>query len=468
MSSTAPPAWQFGLVAYTPLLTGSLSVMGSSLIICSVLGPGRRELKKLKKPHLRLLLAMSIYDLLYSIPKALTFLLAPTGYGVPGAQGNMTTCRMQGFFIQLAHATGSYNSLLSFYYWLSICRGMTVSTWNRYEPFLHILIFVVFFGLASVGVAIKLYNPAWSWCYIASYPPGCEATPESPPCERFPPQQLGLCYEVFAQMFIQFYFVVVIFTNAAIWYKVRRLEQAAKKYKNPTSRFTNTNRQNSNDVSAVSGGGETTIVNKKSTGNNNHGGNSSSRSLGALFMQRQSTAMESNNNNGGNDDGCEQADAAADTTRMMVNPSDDAHHHQQRRQVRLNRQQRAERSDNNNNNNNNRERMVAIQSFLYTAAFCISWSGPTVFHLVGWITHTSPPFWTAMMIAIFVPLQGFFNCIIYGRPTYIRVRQKFPTLTRWQAVRRVFFSKDPMEGTRISTTTVLRPRPASMPASAQQ
>jgi len=54
-----------------------------------MIGPGRRE--KLRKPRNRLLLAMSVYDMLYSLVKAWTFLLAPKGYGVPGAQGNMAT-----------------------------------------------------------------------------------------------------------------------------------------------------------------------------------------------------------------------------------------------------------------------------------------------------------------------------------------------------------------------------------------
>ena len=103
--SSPPPTWQFACAAYIPLLTGHLSVVGSSLIIYSMTRGGLKSehcIKQLKHPQNRILLVMSCYDFVYSLVKAWTFLLAPTGYGVPGAQGNLTTCAMQGFFIQVS------------------------------------------------------------------------------------------------------------------------------------------------------------------------------------------------------------------------------------------------------------------------------------------------------------------------------------------------------------------------------
>ena len=58
--SGPPPSWQFACAAYIPLLTANLSVVGSGLIIYSMLVVGRQT--KLRKPHNRLLLAMSIYQ----------------------------------------------------------------------------------------------------------------------------------------------------------------------------------------------------------------------------------------------------------------------------------------------------------------------------------------------------------------------------------------------------------------------
>ena len=227
--SGPPPSWQFACAAYIPLLTANLSVVGSGLIIYSMLVVGRQT--KLRKPHNRLLLAMSIYDLMYSLVKAWTFLLAPAGYGVPGAQGNMATCRLQGFFIEMAHATGAYNSLLSIYFWLTICRGVKPERWTKFEPLVHILVFVIFVGFASTGVAIELFNPVFGFCFIGSYPPGCESSPEAPTCDRFPPHTLGLLYEIFAQAWVQAYILIVIVTNTAIWWKVRQQEKTIQKYR---------------------------------------------------------------------------------------------------------------------------------------------------------------------------------------------------------------------------------------------
>lgn len=110
-----PPTWIFSCAAYIPLLTANLSVIGSSLIIYSMLRGGinsPHSIKQLKQPQNRILLAMSIYDVSYSLPKACAFLLYPTGYGVPFALGNLQSCSFQGFCIQLGgHACGANNAL---------------------------------------------------------------------------------------------------------------------------------------------------------------------------------------------------------------------------------------------------------------------------------------------------------------------------------------------------------------------
>lgn len=345
-----PPTWQLATAVYVPLLTANLSVIGSGLIIYCMLGPGRQT--KLRKPHHRILLAMSIYDLLYFLVKAWTFLLTPRdgqpgAMGVPGAMGNMATCRLQGFFIETAHATGAYNSLLSIYFWLSICRGVKNERWEKFEPYAHALIFVIFVGFAIAGVAIELFNPAFGFCFIASYPPGCESAPGAPTCERWPPYTMGLMYEIFAQMWVQVYLVIVVMTNVAIWHKVHKQEKAIRD------------------------------INNRTLSNKNH--------------------AQSQNYN------------------------------KKKKEV-------------------SRERMVAIQSTLYIGAFISCWIGPTTFHLADWISGFKS-FWAVLVIVIFTPLQGFWNAIIFARPTYIRLRRKHPNLQRLQAVKVIFFSPDPVAAT---------------------
>mmetsp|Transcript_5374 Transcript_5374/g.11774 ORF Transcript_5374/g.11774 Transcript_5374/m.11774 type:complete len:399 (+) Transcript_5374:206-1402(+) len=225
-----PPTWQYIVAAYTPLVTGNLSAMGSSVIIYSMIGPGRWR-KKLIKPQNRILLAMSIYDLLHSFAMGWTFLLTPKGYGVPGAQGNMSTCRMVGFLIEIGgNATGAYNSLLSIYYWVTICKGVKPATFAKYEPFAHVIIFVIFCGFAIAGVVTKLFNPGIATCFIGSYPPGCEMGLDAPPCDRFPPQTMSLLYEVFAQFWVQMFIVIVTVTHVLIWRNVRKQDRVMRRY----------------------------------------------------------------------------------------------------------------------------------------------------------------------------------------------------------------------------------------------
>jgi len=308
-----------------------------------MIGPGRRE--KLRKPRNRLLLAMSVYDMLYSLVKAWTFLLAPKGYGVPGAQGNMATCRLQAFFIEFTHATGAYNSLLSIYYWLSICKGVKPGTFSKYEPYAHGMIFITFLSFAVCGLVIELYNPVFGFCFIGSYPPACETSSEAPPCDRFPPESLGLLYEIFAQMWVQAYIVIVIITNTLIWMKVREQDRVIKRY---------------------------------------------SFAATTQWDSRQSFSLR-------------------------------------RRQSDL-----------------GRSKSVALQSTLYVAAFIACWIGPTLFHLIGWIWGIQS-FWAVFVIVLFTPLQGFWNAFIYARPTYLRMRQKFPHMGRYQTAKSIFFDADPLK-----------------------
>lgn len=225
-----PPTWQYICTAYIPLLTGNLSVVGSSCIIYSMIGSGRWK-TRLLKPQNRILLAMSIYDLLHSLPFAWTFLLFPKGYGLPGAQGTTSTCRMLGFFIELGGgSTGACNALLSIYYWLRICKGVRPSTFAKYEPFAYVVIFSIFCCLATTGVVIKLFNPGIGTCFILSYPPGCETGPGTPPCDRFPRESLGLYLQLFFLMWIQMYVIIVTITHILIWRHVRKQDKTINRY----------------------------------------------------------------------------------------------------------------------------------------------------------------------------------------------------------------------------------------------
>jgi hypothetical protein len=85
---------------------------------------------------------------------------------------------------------------------------------------------------------------------------------------------------------------------------------------------------------------------------------------------------------------------------------------------------------------------VAIQSTYYVVAFISCWIGPTLFHIVRWATGFTH-FSVAFIITILTPLQGFWNCLIFARPTYVGLRKKYPELSRMDVFKSIFFHPDP-------------------------
>ena len=67
---------------------------------------------------------------------------------------------------------------------------------------------------------------------------------------------------------------------------------------------------------------------------------------------------------------------------------------------------------------------IAQQAYLYTLAFTLTWIFPTSMRIM----RNPPSYGLLMCIAIFVPLQGFFNAVVYVRPRYLRNRKQHPEM----------------------------------------
>merc|ERR1719491_1836319 len=104
------------LLSLIPHFTGSLSVLGSSAIIYMVLSD--RENKLLIPKH-RLMLAMSVYDVIQSLALAMSTLPFPKEFDTY-SYGNMTTCKIQYFFVAVGLAVPMYNASLCLLYYLTI------------------------------------------------------------------------------------------------------------------------------------------------------------------------------------------------------------------------------------------------------------------------------------------------------------------------------------------------------------
>lgn len=167
-------------LAIVPKVSSLLSLFGSIWIVVEVMTEdGSSQDNSLPKRHHsyhRLLLAMSIYDILESGWNfASTWPIPGSTENVWQAYGTTQTCSAQGFFLTLSVAVPIYNALLALYYMLVINYNVS----NRYlqrcvEPSMHITAGVWAFGTAIYSVATGLINNANLWCWIAPLPAGCK------------------------------------------------------------------------------------------------------------------------------------------------------------------------------------------------------------------------------------------------------------------------------------------------------
>jgi len=91
-----------------PMISGSLSIVGSSTVVYILLRDWRR---KFKRVYHRLLLAYSCIDCVFSLQYALSSLVVPVGTpNTYGARGTFKTCQASGFFLQFGQALGLYSA----------------------------------------------------------------------------------------------------------------------------------------------------------------------------------------------------------------------------------------------------------------------------------------------------------------------------------------------------------------------
>jgi hypothetical protein len=184
MQSTEPNDAQLMASVLCPKFTPIASVVGSSLIIRDIILLRQNRSDDLSAtPRHRLLAGMSICDILSSSAWFLTSWPVPEDipFGLWNV-GNKQTCSAQGFFIQLAIGTVTYNACLALYYLLVIRYGWRNEyIAKRVEPWMHFV--AVGFALSSgvAGLALDLFNPFGYICTLSAYP---RSENKGPNCTR--------------------------------------------------------------------------------------------------------------------------------------------------------------------------------------------------------------------------------------------------------------------------------------------
>jgi len=176
------PTWnknQRIALAMIPKVSSSLSLFGS-IWICIEVWTGTHEANRTlvpnrQHPYHRLLLGMSVYEILESVWNFSSTWPIPAGTTtVYGARGTQFTCTVQGFFLTLGLAIPIYNAMLALYYVLVVkCRVTDTMMRRRIEPIMHVVAGGWALGGAVAAAVLNLYNNANLWCWIAPYPANC-------------------------------------------------------------------------------------------------------------------------------------------------------------------------------------------------------------------------------------------------------------------------------------------------------
>jgi len=160
------------LASFFMRFSGTLSFVGSTIIIYMILSDRRIKLKRI---HNRILLGMSTIEIFNSAAWIMSVSAAPKGTpGSYGAAGNNVTCTLQGFLIQLGFGVPFYNLSLCLYHCLVIRFNVTDATiTKRLEPFLHAVPVLFPLTTALSGIPLEFYNFKGAICYIESSPWAC-------------------------------------------------------------------------------------------------------------------------------------------------------------------------------------------------------------------------------------------------------------------------------------------------------
>ena len=155
--------------SWIPRMTGTISMVGSMAIICSL---WHRE-NRLDLPNFRFLFAMSIVDIFNSLSLTVSSAAIPRG-DFYGAIGNNATCAVQGFFNQFGTAVPYYNASLCLYAFLTIRKNYTAEKFaTTIEPYCHSIALLLPLMSAMLVLSLDLFHGGnemgggpWCWIYV--------------------------------------------------------------------------------------------------------------------------------------------------------------------------------------------------------------------------------------------------------------------------------------------------------------
>lgn len=141
---------QFDILYKLPFATAPLSLIGSSLVLLCV---ARHTPEKRCNVYHRLLIGLSVLDVIFSTCYSLSYVPHPEGMPPGYGFGNTATCAAQAFFVQVGSLSYAYSMCLAIYYVLVI-RFNRREAWiaTYVEPVMHfaIISFALISGIVNI------------------------------------------------------------------------------------------------------------------------------------------------------------------------------------------------------------------------------------------------------------------------------------------------------------------------------
>jgi hypothetical protein len=236
------------VLAVVRTVSGSLSLIASSIIVykiylryieskksAPVIGSGsfRSNNKKNINTYYRMMLVVSILDILHSFWTALSVLPTPPSSGGVFSHGTTATCSTQAFFAQLTTPIVLYMATMNTYFMLKIRYNVPDRVIEKsYECWFHAIPIGIWLVTGIAGLSLKIFNtialPELG-CWISPYPRGCTFTNT---CTRGFKIAEYLDWYVWSFSYLWLFVgVIVVLVNALLIYSaIRRQEQRNAKY----------------------------------------------------------------------------------------------------------------------------------------------------------------------------------------------------------------------------------------------
>jgi hypothetical protein len=203
-----------------------LSILGSSCIVYSIVSKRKYN----RDPYHRLLLGMSLMDVIHSFWFAIGPVLVPKDSSQRAiALGSTATCSASGFFAQFGISVFLYSAMLSIYYVLTIRYSVTMSHMIRREKIMHCV--AIFYPLLTAfsGLPLGLYNEIdiGLGCWINDFPDECTVNGRGACVRGYNAFLYGYFFSLIPAVMS---FLVVLFSNVLIFLRARHVEHANRRF----------------------------------------------------------------------------------------------------------------------------------------------------------------------------------------------------------------------------------------------